>query len=107
MSVTKYFVKDMSRRLEIDEHLALELNRAGYSKVEMTKRTEHQRPYKGPRREIWNRESTAVRRGNRHSRTRPESRCRPGCPGTTTRCTLPTIRILGITTSNGIRSLRS
>ena len=37
MSVTKYFVKDMSRRLEIDEHLALELNRAGYSKVEMTK----------------------------------------------------------------------
>ena len=37
MSVTKYFIKDMSRRLEIDEHLALELNRAGYSKVEMTK----------------------------------------------------------------------
>ncbi len=37
MSVTKYFIKDVSRRLEIDEHLALELNRAGYSKVEMTK----------------------------------------------------------------------
>ena len=37
MSVTKYFIKDTSRRLEIDEHLALELNRAGYSKVEMTK----------------------------------------------------------------------
>jgi len=37
LSVTKYFIKDVSRRLEIDEHLALELNRAGYSKVEMTK----------------------------------------------------------------------
>ncbi len=37
MSVTKYFIKDVSRRLEIDEHLALELKRAGYSKVEMTK----------------------------------------------------------------------
>jgi small subunit ribosomal protein S3 len=37
MSVTKYFIKDVSRRLEIDEHLALELKRAGYSKVELTK----------------------------------------------------------------------
>ncbi len=37
MSVTKYFVKDVSRRLEIDEHLALELKRAGYSHVELTK----------------------------------------------------------------------
>jgi len=37
MSVTKYFIKDASRRLEIDEHLAQELKRAGYSKVELTK----------------------------------------------------------------------
>ena len=37
MSVTKYFIKDISRRLEIDEHLAQELKRAGYSKVELTK----------------------------------------------------------------------
>ena len=37
MSVTKYFVKDASRRLEIDEHLAKELKRAGYSHVELTK----------------------------------------------------------------------
>ena len=37
MSVTKYFIKDVSRRLEIDEHLAQELKRAGYSKVELTK----------------------------------------------------------------------
>jgi small subunit ribosomal protein S3 len=37
LSVTKYFVKDVSRRLEIDEHLALELKRAGYSHVELTK----------------------------------------------------------------------
>lgn len=37
MSVTKYFIKDISRRLEIDEHLAKELKRAGYSKVELTK----------------------------------------------------------------------
>jgi small subunit ribosomal protein S3 len=36
LSVTKYFVKDVSRRLEIDEHLALELKRAGYSHVELT-----------------------------------------------------------------------
>ena len=37
MSVTKYFIKDVSRRLEIDEHLAQELKRAGYSRVELTK----------------------------------------------------------------------
>ncbi len=37
MSVTRYFIKDVSRRLEIDEHLSQELKRAGYSKVEMTK----------------------------------------------------------------------
>lgn len=37
MSVTKYFIKDISRRLEIDEHLSQELKRAGYSKVELTK----------------------------------------------------------------------
>jgi small subunit ribosomal protein S3 len=37
LSVTKYFVKDASRRLEIDEHLAKELKRAGYSHVELTK----------------------------------------------------------------------
>lgn len=37
MSVTKYFIKDVSRRLEIDEHLSQELKRAGYSRVELTK----------------------------------------------------------------------
>src|SRR5712692_11522342 len=37
MSVTKYFIKDMSRRLEIDELLQRDLKRAGYSKVELTK----------------------------------------------------------------------
>ncbi len=37
MSVTKYFVKDASRRLEIDEYLAKELKRTGYSHVELTK----------------------------------------------------------------------
>ena len=37
MSVTKYFIKDASRRLEIDEHLSTELKRAGYSRVELTK----------------------------------------------------------------------
>ncbi len=37
MSITKYFIKDVSRRLEIDEHLAQELKRAGYSRVELTK----------------------------------------------------------------------
>jgi small subunit ribosomal protein S3 len=37
MSVTKYFIKDISRRLEIDEHLSQELKRAGYCKVELTK----------------------------------------------------------------------
>ncbi len=37
MSVTKYFIKDVSRRLEIDELLSQELKRAGYSRVELTK----------------------------------------------------------------------
>ncbi len=37
MSVTKYFIKDVSRRLEIDELLQHELKRAGYSRVELTK----------------------------------------------------------------------
>ncbi len=37
MSVTRYFIKDVSRRLEIHEHLMQELNRAGYSRVELTK----------------------------------------------------------------------
>lgn len=37
MSVTKYFIKDVSRRLEIDELLQRDLKRAGYSKVELTK----------------------------------------------------------------------
>lgn len=37
MSVTKYFIKDVSRRLEIDELLKEDLKRAGYSKVELTK----------------------------------------------------------------------
>src|ERR1700756_5625453 len=37
MSVTKYFIKDVSRRLEIDELLQTDLKRAGYSHVELTK----------------------------------------------------------------------
>ncbi len=37
LSVTKYFIKDVSRRLEIDELLQRDLKRAGYSKVELTK----------------------------------------------------------------------
>src|SRR3989449_6765134 len=37
MSVTKYFIKDVSRRLEIDELLQNDLKRAGYSHVELTK----------------------------------------------------------------------
>src|SRR5207253_7945066 len=37
MSVTKYFIKDVSRRLEIDELLQRDLKRAGYSHVELTK----------------------------------------------------------------------
>lgn len=37
MSVTKYFIKDVSRRLEIDELLQKDLKRAGYSHVELTK----------------------------------------------------------------------
>jgi len=37
LPVHKYFVKENARRAEIDEYLAQELKRAGYSKVEMTK----------------------------------------------------------------------
>lgn len=37
MPIHKYFVKENARRAEIDEYLAQELKRAGYSKVEMTK----------------------------------------------------------------------
>src|SRR3989441_7732657 len=37
LSVTKYFIKDVSRRLEIDELLQRDLKRAGYSRVELTK----------------------------------------------------------------------
>src|SRR5947209_10820263 len=37
MSVTKYFINDVSRRLEIDELLQRDLKRAGYSRVELTK----------------------------------------------------------------------
>jgi small subunit ribosomal protein S3 len=37
LSVTKYFIKDVSRRLEIDELLQNDLKRAGYSHVELTK----------------------------------------------------------------------
>lgn len=37
MSLYKYFVKDNCRRSEMDEFLAEELKRAGYSRVEMTK----------------------------------------------------------------------
>lgn len=37
MSVTRYFIKDVSRRLEIDELLQNDLKRAGYSHVELTK----------------------------------------------------------------------
>ena len=37
MPIHKYFVKENARRAEIDEYLANELKRAGYSKVEMTK----------------------------------------------------------------------
>jgi len=37
LPIHTYFVKENARRAEIDEYLALELKRAGYSKVEMTK----------------------------------------------------------------------
>ena len=37
MPIHTYFVKENARRAEIDEYLAQELKRAGYSKVEMTK----------------------------------------------------------------------
>jgi len=37
LPIHKYFVRENARRAEIDEYLSHELNRAGYSKVEMTK----------------------------------------------------------------------
>lgn len=37
MPIHEYFVKENARRAEIDEYLSLELKRAGYSRVEMTK----------------------------------------------------------------------
>jgi len=37
LPVHKYFVRENARRAEIDEYLAQELKRAGYSRVEMTK----------------------------------------------------------------------
>ncbi len=37
MSVQKFFIKDSSRKAELDEFLARELNKAGYSKMELTK----------------------------------------------------------------------
>jgi small subunit ribosomal protein S3 len=37
MPIQNYFVRENARKAEIDEYLAKELRRAGYSKVEMTK----------------------------------------------------------------------
>lgn len=37
MPIQKYFVRENARKAEIDEYLSIELKRAGYSKVEMTK----------------------------------------------------------------------
>jgi small subunit ribosomal protein S3 len=37
LPIHKYFVKENARKAEIDEYLSIELKRAGYSKVEMTK----------------------------------------------------------------------
>jgi len=37
MSVQKYFVRDTTRKAELDEFLARELKNAGYSKMELTK----------------------------------------------------------------------
>ncbi len=37
MSVYKFFIEDSTRKTEIDEYLSMELRKAGYSKVEMTK----------------------------------------------------------------------
>jgi len=37
MSVSKYFVKEAVKKTEIEEYLAQELKRAGYSRVELTK----------------------------------------------------------------------
>jgi len=37
MSVQKFFIKDNTRKAELDEFLAKELNKAGYSRMELTK----------------------------------------------------------------------
>jgi len=37
MSVQRFFIKDSTRKAELDEFLAKELNRAGYSRMELTK----------------------------------------------------------------------
>jgi len=37
MSVYRYFIKDVSKKSQLDEYLTNELRRAGYSKVELTK----------------------------------------------------------------------
>ncbi len=37
MSVHKYFIKDVSKKSQIDEFLSRELRKAGYSRVELTK----------------------------------------------------------------------
>jgi small subunit ribosomal protein S3 len=37
LPIHKYFVKENARKAEIDEYLSIELKRAGYSRVEMTK----------------------------------------------------------------------
>lgn len=37
MSVYRYFIKDVSKKSQIDEYLSNELRKAGYSKVELTK----------------------------------------------------------------------
>jgi len=37
MSVYKYFIKDVSKKSQIDEFLSRELRKAGYSRVELTK----------------------------------------------------------------------
>jgi len=37
MSVYRYFIKDVSKKSQLDEYLSNELRKAGYSKVELTK----------------------------------------------------------------------
>src|SRR3972149_3772978 len=37
MSVNKYFIRESLKKIEIDEYLASELKRAGYSRAEVTK----------------------------------------------------------------------